>query len=323
MIKVSVVVPVYGVEKYVERCVRSLFDQTMTDGVEFIFVDDCTPDNSIEIIRETLNGYSQRSKQVKFLRHNDNKGLPQARKTGIEAAQGEYIYNVDSDDWLEMTALEKMYEAAVDNDADIIVCDMFYSSDTRSVEVHRPFREKCLLEEMIKVRTPWAVWNKLIRRQLYFTPTPIFFPTDYMGEDMVQITQLVERAKKILYLPVSLYHYYQNPGSFAQQTDMDKVRIWFEMMSRNVEKMIELRGDKNTSSVNDWMRMQAKIMLYPILSEQGGRKEYLSAYKHLNYKILFNCIAPLRARIRHLGVLLGLPKTMEVLKRFKSKINKL
>lgn len=310
MIKVSVVVPVYGVEKYVERCVRSLFDQTMTDGVEFIFVDDCTPDRSIEIIRETLKEYPYRTNQVKILSLEENRGLPQARKTGIEAARGEYIYNVDSDDWLELAALERMYSTAIENDADIVVFDVFYSDDSKSVITHRPFNPDIFLDEMISGHATWNVWSKMIRRELYFIPSPIVFPTLHMAEDLFQMLQLGERSRKTVYLPENLHHYYWNPES--QSKNPSKVRRDFKMMQENIERIIEIRGEERRRGEHDWLRMQAKVMLYPLLDIKGGRREYLEGYKDLNWRILVNPIAPIKSKLRHLGVLLGLNSIVKI-----------
>ncbi|MBO5667722.1 MAG: glycosyltransferase family 2 protein, partial [Lentisphaeria bacterium] len=89
-IKVSVCIPVYGVEKYIERCARSLFEQTMRDGIEFIFVNDCTPDKSIEILEQILSEYPHRQEQTKIIHHKQNGGLVAARNTGLAHASGEY-----------------------------------------------------------------------------------------------------------------------------------------------------------------------------------------------------------------------------------------
>ena len=99
MPKVSVIVPVYGVEKYIERCARSLFEQTL-DDMEFIFVDDCTKDESIEVLKRVIDLYPVRKDQVKIIHHAVNKGLSRARETGVNAATGDYIGHCDSDDWV-------------------------------------------------------------------------------------------------------------------------------------------------------------------------------------------------------------------------------
>ena len=112
--KVSVCIPIYGVEKYIERCARSLFEQTMTDDIEFIFVNDCTPDRSEQILLATLEDYPQRKKQVKILHHAENQGLTGARSTAVKAACGDYIIHCDSDDWVDPALYETMYRTAVE-----------------------------------------------------------------------------------------------------------------------------------------------------------------------------------------------------------------
>ncbi|MBD5421701.1 MAG: glycosyltransferase family 2 protein, partial [Bacteroides sp.] len=126
-IAISVIVPVYGVEKYIERCVRSLFSQTMTEGVEFIFINDCTKDRSIELLTGIISEYPQLSPQVKIIHHPRNRGLAVARQTGLDAAQGEYILHLDSDDYFESDMLEMMYETAMANNSDVVVSDFFWS----------------------------------------------------------------------------------------------------------------------------------------------------------------------------------------------------
>ena len=102
--KVSILVPVYGVEKYIERCARSLFEQTY-DNIEYIFVDDCTKDRSIEILQKVLEDYPNRKNQVKILHHEKNRGLSAARNTALDASTGDYLMHVDSDDYLRKDAV--------------------------------------------------------------------------------------------------------------------------------------------------------------------------------------------------------------------------
>ena len=91
MLKVSVIIPIYKVENFMERCARSLFEQTLTEEVEFIFVDDASLDCSVSIIHQCLNDYPERKNQTKILVHSQNKGLPSARNTGLQAATGKYV----------------------------------------------------------------------------------------------------------------------------------------------------------------------------------------------------------------------------------------
>ena len=122
--KVSIVIPVYNVEKYIERCVRTLFAQTL-DDLEYIFVDDCSPDNSIDVMLKVLEEYPVRKPQVKLIRHEINQGVSQSRQDGVEAATGEYIIHCDPDDWVELDMYEQLYTKAKETNADLVLCDYY------------------------------------------------------------------------------------------------------------------------------------------------------------------------------------------------------
>ncbi|MBR1792919.1 MAG: glycosyltransferase family 2 protein, partial [Bacteroidales bacterium] len=103
---VSVIVPVYNVEKYIGRCAESLMKQTL-QNMEFIFVDDCSPDESIEVLNQVIQRYPNRAHQVKIVRHDRNQGFPFARSSGIKPAEGEYVAHCDSDDWVDTGIYQK------------------------------------------------------------------------------------------------------------------------------------------------------------------------------------------------------------------------
>lgn len=117
--KVSVLIPVYNAEAYIESCVRSLFEQSLED-IEYIFVNDCTSDKSLDILNEIMDEYPARKEQVKVISHSCNKGVASTRNTGLLYAQGEYIGWVDSDDWVEKNMFEILYLMAKQADADIV-----------------------------------------------------------------------------------------------------------------------------------------------------------------------------------------------------------
>ena len=117
--KLSVIIPVYKAEKFIERCCVSLFEQTL-DNIEYIFVDDCSPDNSVNKIREIVARYPEREPMVKILSHSPNRGVSFSRQQGLEAATGEFVIHCDSDDWVDQDMYESAYKAAIDNDADVV-----------------------------------------------------------------------------------------------------------------------------------------------------------------------------------------------------------
>lgn len=121
---VSVIVPIYGVERFIEQCVRTLMDQTLRD-IEYVFVDDCTPDNSMEILGRVIQDYPYRKGHVKVLHNKKNQGIALTRKTGIKECTGEYIIQVDPDDYVSLDYCEKLYATASKKHADIVWCDFY------------------------------------------------------------------------------------------------------------------------------------------------------------------------------------------------------
>ena len=142
-IKISVCIPVYGVEKYIERCARSLFEQTLLEDVEFIFVNDCTPDNSINILRSILTEYPHRISQTHIIEHAVNKGLSAARNSAVEAAKGKYVYHIDSDDFIEPQTLEALLQTAEMQNADIVANELiWYWSDRKKTVLPKKFKNR-------------------------------------------------------------------------------------------------------------------------------------------------------------------------------------
>jgi len=122
MPKVSILVPIYNVAPFILKCCKSLFNQTY-QNCEFVFVNDCTPDNSIELLNSLVDEYQVREK-TKIINHLHNKGLAEARNTGVTACSGEYIMHVDSDDYLENDAVEKSVNEILKNEADAVIFSM-------------------------------------------------------------------------------------------------------------------------------------------------------------------------------------------------------
>lgn len=225
MPEVSVIIPVFKVEAFVERCVRSLMEQTLQD-VEFIFVDDASPDGSMQIVRRVTAEYDR---DVRILVHPENKGLPAARNTGLAEARGKYIFHCDSDDWPEKDMLKKMYSAAVRENADFVYCDFWLDFGTGRRYMSTPdyaSPEKMVKDGFLVGNMKYNVWNKLISRDLY---NGVQFPAGHgMGEDMT-IIPLATRARKVARVPEALYHYIKiNANAFSAkltQQHLDNIRF--------------------------------------------------------------------------------------------------
>lgn len=203
---ISVIVPFYGVEKYISRCVESLMCQTIKDNIEFIFVNDATKDQSLDILQKVLSEYPERKEQITILHHEKNKGLPAARNTGLVVAKGKYIYHCDSDDYLEKDALEILYKKAEKNNADIVWGDFYEVMPDGPRYKKQPayFTPLDAIKGMLTGYMDYNVWNKLVRRDLYFENN-ILFPAGYaMGEDLTMI-MLFSNALKVDFVTKPIY----------------------------------------------------------------------------------------------------------------------
>ena len=202
---ISVIIPVFNVERFAERCAPSLMEQDFPDA-EFIFVDDASPDGSMEIIRRVCGEYDR---NVLFLAHEANKGLPAARNTGMAAAAGEFIYHCDSDDYLEPDLLRELYQAAVTEGADFAYCDFYLDFGSSKRHMTNPDftdPERMIKEGFLAGTMKYNVWNKLVKKELY-EREGISFPEGHpMGEDMTMI-KVAMGAEKCIHVPKALYHY--------------------------------------------------------------------------------------------------------------------
>lgn len=216
--KVSVIMPVYGVEKYIARCARSLFGQTL-DDIEFIFVNDCTPDNSIGVLREILEEYPRRKDCVTVYDHPVNRGLAVSRIDGIHLAKGEYIIACDSDDWVESTMYELMYNEAIRTDADIVGCDYLLEYGDRTETRRQDFTlgQTDMINEMLSGgKVEGYIWNRMVRRSFYVS-NGFKAPEDVsLLEDMAVTVPMHLITEKVAYVGQPLYHYNRsNIGSLT------------------------------------------------------------------------------------------------------------
>ena len=224
--KISVIVPVYNTEKYLERCLLSLIDQNIDQKYEIIVINDGSTDSSLEIAEEIAECYEN----VKVYSRG-NGGMSAARNTGLEHARGKYIAFVDSDDYVEKSYLSKMYETAESSGADIVCCNFrCVDEDGEPAGIdgilkHRPgvFDSKKMLSSLLlDVTMRSFVWNKLFRRGL-FTDYNIKFPVGKYYEDLRTLPRLFRHSKKIAVVGGVLYNYVQRSGSITGNMTVEKV----------------------------------------------------------------------------------------------------
>ena len=205
---VSVIVPVYNVAPYIERCAKSLFEQTLKD-IEIIFVDDCSPDNSIELVKNLADNYPDRLAQIRYVRHEHNRGLAQARKTGLDVATGEYVAHCDSDDYVSVDMYEKLYHEAQRTKSEIVYCDfiMDYGEQKLICYSAELCQDKISFLERYIVYSWNVLWNMIVKRSLYLD-NPISYPFGIsFCEDFYVACQLFYYAKEVSKVNDALYYY--------------------------------------------------------------------------------------------------------------------
>jgi len=241
---VSAIIPIYKVEKYIEKCAISLFEQTLKD-IEYIFVDDCSPDDSIQVLRNVIKKYPERQKQIRIVSQERNKGLPAARNTGLDYSTGEYVFHCDSDDYVEKDMLEQMYNTAKVKDADIVWSDWFLSFDKNERYMKQPKYDTAdeALKGILIGTMKYNVWNKLVKKSLY-NENNIKFPSGHgMGEDMIMI-RLFACAKRVAYIPKAFYHYVRlNENAFTKITSEKHLQDILYNTNKTVNFLLRRNGN--------------------------------------------------------------------------------
>lgn len=223
---VSVLVPVYKVEPYIERCARSLFGQSFPD-IEFVFVDDCSPDNSCGILLSVLEEYPHRKSKTKVLHHKTNRGLAAARNTALDHAAGDFVCVVDSDDWLEKDAIMLLVRKQEETNADIVTGNayMHYDEGVKELTSRSDLnKEQILIQQLSDTWTMCTfIWGRLYRRSLYEDNHIRCLEGANYAEDRYQVVRLSYFANKFGFVEDIVYNYEKrNDASITvlQKTDM-------------------------------------------------------------------------------------------------------
>ena len=266
-ISISAIIPIYNVSKYIERCTRTLMEQSF-QNVEFIFVNDCSPDNSIEILNNTLKDYPHRHPFIKIIDNPRNIGLAATRFIGLKEAKGDYIWHCDSDDWVEKDMLQKMYDKAIMEEADIVCCEATKEYTGHSTRCKYDYDKETLengLLDLAASEVHIAIWNKLIKRDLYTDNNISYYNGINMGEDSALTVRLRYLSKKTVIIHETLYHYNRmNTNSMVRQVSEDICHQRIELA-----KQLELFF----KDLNEENRFRRLINLYKFDAKQYYLRE--------------------------------------------------
>jgi len=239
--KLSVCIPVYNVAPYIERCARTLFGQTYGD-MEYLFVDDGTPDDSMAIVRRVLADYPNRANQVKFLRHDCNRGLVAARKTAMRAATGELIAHCDSDDWLDIDLYERMIARLEATKADVALCSMRrHFGRVREIccpaDLDLSGPEAMRMMDSIPLLCDTIV-TKVFRRDLVCRDDLEYPESICIAEDYCLMVQVLSRCRRLTSVGGVYYNYRLNANSLTRSREahclVDNHKQVYDILTRKV-----------------------------------------------------------------------------------------
>ncbi len=291
--KVSVIIPVYGVEEYIERCVRSLFEQTL-DSIEYLFIDDCTPDCSIGVLKKTLEDYPDRKDQVIIHSMEKNSGQAAVREWGMKHVKGEYVIHCDSDDWVDVNMYKRMYNKAKECNYDIVRCN-FVRTDGMKESMCDIIPESCyahtdqLLSKALIGQSLTSLCDKLVNRRIL---TNIIYPVNNMYEDTVLVIQMLYYAKKVAYIPKPFYKYFYSPNSICNRTCIESYLDRLNQVCANTNLIVKFLLSKDIldlySDEVEVLKYRAKSHIVDLIGIKKYYKLWESKYPEINYHIFFN-----------------------------------
>lgn len=280
--KVSVIVPIYNSESYIDKCIQSIINQTMKD-IEIILVDDGSTDKSIEII----NKYAEKDKRITIIKQK-NKGVSSVRNYGISVAAGDFITFVDSDDFIEKDMLESLYSEAIDNNCDVIlsgikiinnnIIEYKFNSDSKIYTKEEVFKLFYFNSEPF---APNFAWGKLIKRSIC---NKVKFREDIflMEDTLFSVELFMNCSNNIMYIDRHLYNYVQRIGSESKHFSKKRITSFYALEEvLNLAKSIDEKYEKS------FLKVYSKLIL-SILQDiisfdfENNKREYFKISRTLN-----------------------------------------
>ena len=284
--KLSIIIAVYNCEKYIEACACSLFEQTLND-IEYIFVNDATPDNSISILKRTIEKYPNLKPLVKIINLEKNGGVSNARKTGIEHATGEYVIHTDSDDWVDLDMYERLYHKAKETNADIVGCNFLHEFTDIKYVFHQQYADTIEenISRLINGRIFPSLCTSLTRRSLIID-NGITFPEGLnMGEDLFFNLQLYLHANKIVSMDWAPYHYRHTDSSSCVQRTRNSIDSDIAIAGKIEEFMRERNQFAKYAKDIEFRKFFSKLPLIHDLNNESLYQEWLYIYPETNINI--------------------------------------
>lgn len=277
---ISVIIPVYNAQKYIEKCARSLFQQTVPAPlIEFIFINDCSTDSGISILENLLLAYPNRYQHVRIIHHNVNRGIAAVRNTGLDEASGKYIGWTDSDDWLEPDMFETLLEAAEKGNFDTVSSNYYLEKSGVCTVIKQPWVDKpTYLNRVLLGEIDPVLWNRLIRRSFLEAYKFRFIAGCNIAEDKNFIFKIITKASRIGYIDKPLYHYYRNMTSLTNSGNS-------RLIHQEIENAKDLLAFIEENQLTGREVSREAITFFKLYSKKNllfsFKKEDYKAWRHL------------------------------------------
>lgn len=287
--QLSVIIPVYNASKYIERCVTSLMEQTLQKGVEFLFVDDGSTDNSVDIIHKVANKYPRRKEQVQIVKNGENQGVYLTRKRGIQEARGAYIGWCDSDDWVDRDYYGMLLSATNGGKLDIVVCDYTNIREGHSSIQHCDIQAtpiECIEQNYCRNSLPMELVIHLFRKEIIQQAFNLIYPTG-VGEDTYSIIHAYILSHTIQYVNTAGYYYDHRNEKSIINTHRHEMKDWLPHQY-NIEKATQTlyalpqgkqRFHKAMNSMKYWRKLGYRKAFS---SEREFYYTFRECYKDIN-----------------------------------------
>lgn len=297
MYKVSIIIPVFNVQQYIEKSLLSALNQDFTN-IEYIIVDDCGSDNSMEIVYQLVNMYSH--KEIKIIKHPFNKGLSEARNTGLSEATGKFIFFMDSDDIIQPDCISKHYACLNNVDADFTIANINLVGSksvhirqlSKKIEYIDPF--KTFLLQLWST----SAWNKLYNKEFIVKNNLKFIPNIYF-EDIIWSFNAAMCAKRIIVVEDYTYNYIIHKNSITTQTNnlkkINSLMFIIEYLINIKEKTEDIYTKEMNRYINFWRFNTALLLLNfeGTINEQRKLYTKIQDFENESHFDLYNIILKL------------------------------
>lgn len=301
MPKVSVIILIYNTAMFLERCVRSLMEQTLTD-IEYVFVDDASTDNSLAVLKKTLADYPERKQYVKVISNERNLGQAKSRIKAIRATTGEYVIHCDSDDYVDRNMYEMLYKKATSEHLDMVWCD-FYRTDGKqdTVSLQHPATDSMsFMKDILIGKRMGTLWSHLVNGNIVRAHQYIM-PASNLMEDVVLLMQYAFNAHSFGYVNRPLYYYFYSETSITQNASSEKVLWQVKEMDKNILVIIRfldaIEGGKKLHYYIDYRKYFNKRWLLPIVDKPKKCRLWLEEYPEINWSLFFNPLLTRRDKL--------------------------